>query len=242
MLKITKAQLDRICKSINEFENGNVIIPFEISKDETINIEFKTSLSLVNTSLFIDRVVSSSFTKDNEYLPEYHRLMFFATLIQMLSNIPIPEIKQIVNDKEIKVLDLAKIQDIMNETNLMEKIYGFNSCHGLENENRLYEFIRNLEIMVNEKIKIRQDEILSEKNNVSDKVINDYSQITGLILGLLGKANSMMDGLDVQKIMSVVSELNKGGEKITSDSIAKTFIKQMYPNGVVATESVNKAE
>ena len=87
MDKLTYDQASKLCKLRPQ---GIATINYQAG-EETIPVQLKTELSLVETSAFVDYVILGSFTEDGDYIPEYQELMMFGAILRFLSNVPLPE-------------------------------------------------------------------------------------------------------------------------------------------------------
>lgn len=111
--KLTNAQVKKLTALRPA---GCVSILYRCGEDE-IPVQLKNTLSLADTSAFIDRVALASFTAEGDYIPEYQEVMMFGAVLQFLSNVPLPELKE--PETERKLLDLAKLQEMMDAMDLL---------------------------------------------------------------------------------------------------------------------------
>ena len=72
---------------------------------------FRTALSVMEKSVFLNRVVSGCFDMTGKYRPEYVSPMLRATIIQMCTNIPAMTLKNESDSEGAPALDI----DGMNE-------------------------------------------------------------------------------------------------------------------------------
>ena len=113
MEKLTYYQVNKLCKLKPQ---GIVTIKYHAG-GETIPVQLKTQLSLVETSAFVDYVILGSFTDDGDYNPEYQELMIFGAVLRFLSNVPLPETEDY--EGEERLIDLATLHELMNSTDLL---------------------------------------------------------------------------------------------------------------------------
>ena len=155
MDKLTYDQVSKLCKLRPQ---GIVTINYQVG-GETIPVQLKTELSLVETSAFVDYVILGSFTEDGDYIPEYQELMMFGAVLRFLSNVPLPE----TEDSECKqeLLDLASLYELMNSMDLIARIRAmYNSKDGAKR--RLWKLFDRLECMVLEKLEFRRQQMASK--------------------------------------------------------------------------------
>ena len=122
---------------------------------ETIPVQLKTELSLADTSAFVDYVVLGSFTPDGDYIPEYQELMIFGAILQFLSNVPLPELRDPETGR--KLLDLAALYELMDSMDLLTRIRAMYNSKD-ETERRLWKLFDRLEYMVLEKLEFRKQQ------------------------------------------------------------------------------------
>ena len=155
MGKLTYYQVNKLCKLKPQ---GIVTIKYHAG-GETIPVQLKNTLSLADTSAFIDRVALASFTAEGDYIPEYQEVMMFGAVLQFLSNVPLPELKE--PETERKLLDLAKLQEMMDAMDLLTRIRAMYNSKD-EDERRLWKLFDRLECMVLEKLEFRKRQMASK--------------------------------------------------------------------------------
>ena len=83
----------------------------------------------------------------------------FGAVLQFLSNVPLPELKE--PETERKLLDLAKLQEMMDAMNLLTRIRAMYNSED-EDERRLWKLFDRLECMVLEKLEFRKRQMASK--------------------------------------------------------------------------------
>ena len=152
MDKLTYDQVSKLCKLRPQ---GIVTINYQAG-GETIRVQLKTELSLVDTSAFVDYAALGSFTEDGDYIPEYQELMMFAAVLRFLSNVPLPETED--SECKEKLLDLAALYELMNSIDLLTRIRAMYNSKD-EAERRLWKLFDRLECMVLEKLEFRRQQM-----------------------------------------------------------------------------------
>ena len=155
MDKLTYYQVNRLCKLKPQ---GIVTIKYHAG-GETIPVQLKTQLSLVETSAFVDYVILGSFTDDGDYNPEYQELMIFSAVLRFLSNVPFPEMEDY--EGEERLVDLATLHELMNSTDLLARIRAMYNSED-EDERRLWKLFDRLDCMVLEKTSFLQQKMVSK--------------------------------------------------------------------------------
>ena len=83
----------------------------------------------------------------------------FGAVLQFLSNVPLPELKE--PETERKLLDLAKLQEMMDAMDLLTRIRAMYNSKD-EDERRLWKLFDRLDCMVLEKISFLQQKMASK--------------------------------------------------------------------------------
>lgn len=104
MKKITVNQMNDLMAA-RENENRYVRIPLGDAE-----IVLDTELSFDDVQTFVDRV-SSAVVNEGGYFPAVRDVVFFATALQMMSNVNVPTRNTDVTGETMKVLDLKKLQE-----------------------------------------------------------------------------------------------------------------------------------
>lgn len=100
MKKPTLKAMNNYCKS-NKVEDITLLIA------EDCELKVTPSLSLEERLLFIDRVSSFCINENGEELPEYFDVIFWTTVFQMMSNMPIPKIKDELGEESIDLVTMS---------------------------------------------------------------------------------------------------------------------------------------
>ncbi len=218
MSKLTLNQVSKIC---DIRDKSKVEIPFKISDTETIIVTFKTSLSFIEMDAIVNKVVNSVFTIDGEYLPTYKDVIFFGTILKQLSNMPVPE-KKILDEetgKYFKVMDLEKLYDIMEQTEIMDKIYNmFNSNN--ESEVKLWRLVNRLKEKIYELIEYRKQELLHKKESKFDKLLDTINNF-------VSQLDKQVEKLDLNSLSEYIPTIANAlkDDKFNTEELVKAIIK-----------------
>ncbi|MBO5970232.1 MAG: hypothetical protein J6S14_17265 [Clostridia bacterium] len=104
MKKITVNQMNE-AMAAREYEGRYIRIPLG-----DVEIVLDTELSFDDVQTFVDRV-SSAVVNEGGYFPAVRDVVFFATALQMMSNVNVPTRNTDVTGETTKVLDLKKLQE-----------------------------------------------------------------------------------------------------------------------------------
>ena len=195
--KLTNAQVKKLTALRPA---GCVSILYRCGEDE-IPVQLKNTLSLADTSAFIDRVALASFTAEGDYIPEYQEVMMFGAVLQFLSNVPLPELKE--PETERKLLDLAKLQEMMDAMALLTRIRAMYNSKD-EDERRLWKLFDRLECMVLEKLEFLRQQAAGKSK--LDSVFESAAR-------LLDQWEGAFDGIDLHAFAQRLSQLESIDEK-----------------------------
>ena len=195
--KLTNAQV----KKLTALRPARCVsILYRCGEDE-IPVQLKNTLSLADTSAFIDRVALASFTAEGDYIPEYQEVMMFGAVLQFLSNVPLPELKE--PETERKLLDLAKLQEMMDAMDLLTRIRAMYNSKD-EDERRLWKLFDRLECMVLEKLEFLRQQAAGKSK--LDSVFESAAR-------LLDQWEGAFDGIDLHAFAQRLSQLESIDEK-----------------------------
>lgn len=189
-----KVPMKTINSFLKEYEEESVILDYYIG-DSKFSVEVKPYLTISEINSFVDRVVSSCFSDDGDYYPELKEPVFQITLMQFMTNLPVP-----TNSDDSKTVNVQKAYDIMFNLDIELEI---RNTHRKD----VSEFINSLRKLVNEKIEFRKEQILKrskfddlceslemmvakwDKNLNIDQLNQVYSKLSNLNLD----ENSLVD-------------------------------------------------
>lgn len=102
-------------KVMNDYCKSCEVESITLRLTEDCELKVTPSLSLQERLTFINRVVSFCVTETGEYLPEYFDLIFWTTVFQMMSNMPMPKVKNKETGEETVDLSvMANWIDVLN--------------------------------------------------------------------------------------------------------------------------------
>lgn len=200
------------------------------SVPNAIEIEFKPRLSLAEESVFVNRVCNNSFDINDDYQPEYQNIMFDITMMQMLSNLPIPKEK---NDKGVEMIDFEEFKAWDNELHFKNTILkaGLPSSDSPENINDFSDYIVFLEDMVNDKINY-----LKEQNLHKSKVDEFFSTLTDVV----NKQSANLDGVDINAVLKKIASMKLNDKTIIDEILKQSKKDEDAKNKVVNIKKAKK--
>lgn len=104
MKKITVNQMNEV---LAEREHENRYVRLALGD---LEIVLDTELSFDDMQTFVDRV-ASAVVNEGGYFPAVRDVVFFATALQMMSNVNVPTKNTGVTGETMKILDLKKLQE-----------------------------------------------------------------------------------------------------------------------------------
>ena len=191
MKKLTINKTNRI---INELSCPNNIFTKTIEiEGEEIVLEVRASLTLPEKSSIIDLVSASCFTSQG-YAPEYRDVIFAWKIIDVMTNLVAPATK----DKNI---DLAKMQDWLNEVDLLCEIEAISP--------KVKALISNLRSLIDEKLQY-QKQLVAHSNN-TDELVDAVVSFLDTATKTIEDIGGSLKGLDVSNINELIGKVSKDG-------------------------------
>lgn len=93
MARITKKSINELI-DIYKRNSGDTVLKLSDPQDDTrvvMEIVLKTSLTISEKGIFVDRVVIPCFDANGDFMPQYLDPLFMITLLQMTTNVPVIE-------------------------------------------------------------------------------------------------------------------------------------------------------
>ena len=91
-------------------------------EDSAFEVVVKSWLSVVECSMFINRVVDGCFDINGNYMPEYFEPLFKVTVLQMATNLPVISLKEEKGDEE-KYVDIDAMTDLWVALDAEKRFY-----------------------------------------------------------------------------------------------------------------------
>lgn len=131
MGKITKKSINALM-DIYKRNSTDTVLKLTDPDDNSITvmeIALKTSLTIPEKGMFVDRVVLPCFDADGDFMPQYLDPLFMITLLQMTTNVPVIEDAiSIPNDdgsesnEKTTIMNIEKTYELCRAINLMKNV------------------------------------------------------------------------------------------------------------------------
>lgn len=131
MGKITKKSINALM-DIYKRNSTDTVLKLTDSDDNSITvmeIALKTSLTIPEKGMFVDRVVLPCFDADGDFMPQYLDPLFMITLLQMTTNVPVIEDAiSIPNDdgsesnEKTTIMNIEKTYELCRAINLVKNV------------------------------------------------------------------------------------------------------------------------
>lgn len=131
MGKITKKSINALM-DIYKRNSTDTVLKLTDPDDNSITvmeIALKTSLTIPEKGMFVDRVVLPCFDADGDFMPQYLDPLFMITLLQMTTNVPVIEDTiSIPNDdgsesnEKTTIMNIEKTYELCRAINLMKNV------------------------------------------------------------------------------------------------------------------------
>lgn len=186
MAKITKKSVNAVLDIYTRNTQKEITYKLQNPEDDTVIMEahIKTTLSIPEQGMFIDRVISSCFDTDGDFMPQYLDPIFAITLLQMTTDIPpLTSTISLKDESGNETGEKATIIDI----------------------EKTYELCKAINLIANVKDKQYQNLIHSLKDMVNDKLLY-FKQIA--IRRATNPANDFLLFLDRLRDSGVIDSMN----------------------------------
>lgn len=129
MAKITKKSINTLMDIYKRNTSDTVLKLTDPDNSDSVVMEIalKTSLTIPEKGIFVDRVVIPCFDADGDFMPQYLDPLFMITLLQMTTNVPVIEdTVPIMNDdgtdsgEKTTIINIEKTYELCRAINLMK--------------------------------------------------------------------------------------------------------------------------
>lgn len=110
-------------KVMNDYCKAHEVEPVTLQLSEDFELKVTPSLSLMERLTFINRVADFCVSDTGEELPEYFDLIFWTTVFQMMSNMPMPKVK---GEESVDLTIMLKWIEALPQS-FKDKLWGANN-------------------------------------------------------------------------------------------------------------------
>lgn len=131
MGKITKKSINTLM-DIYKRNSTDTVLKLTDPKDNStviMEIALKTSLTIPEKGVFVDRVVAPCFDEEGDFMPQYLDPLFMITLLQMTTNVPVIEdMIPVVDDSGVEtddkmpIINIEKTYELCKAINLVKNV------------------------------------------------------------------------------------------------------------------------
>lgn len=131
MGKITKKSINALMDIYKRNTTDTVLKMTDPQDDSTVIMEIalKTSLTIPEKGVFVDRVVAPCFDENGDFMPQYLDPLFMITLLQMTTNVPVVEdMIPIVDEAGVEtgektaIINIEKTYELCKAINLVKNV------------------------------------------------------------------------------------------------------------------------
>ena len=131
MGKITKKSINTLMDIYKRNSTDTVLKMTDPQDDSKIIMEIalKTSLTISEKGIFVDRVVTPCFDENGDFMPQYLDPLFMITLLQMTTNVPVVEdMIPIVDESGVEtgdktaIINIEKTYELCKAINLVKNV------------------------------------------------------------------------------------------------------------------------
>lgn len=130
MAKITKKSINTLM-DVYKRNSTDTILKLTDPQDDKVVMEIalKTSLTITEKGVFVDRVVLPCFDDNGDFMPQYLDPLFMINLLQMTTNVPviedvIPVVDELGNETGEKstIINIEKTYELCKAINLVKNV------------------------------------------------------------------------------------------------------------------------
>ncbi|WP_251316657.1 hypothetical protein [Flintibacter muris] len=131
MGKITKKSINAVL-DIYKRNSGDTVLKLgdpDNGDSIVMEIALKTSLTISEKGIFVDRVVTPCFDENGDFMPQYLDPLFMIALLQMTTNVPpiedtIPILDEVGNETGEKstIMNIEKTYELCKAINLVKNV------------------------------------------------------------------------------------------------------------------------
>lgn len=130
MAKITKKSINTLM-DVYKRNSTDTILKLTDPQDDKVVMEIalKTSLTITEKGVFVDRVVLPCFDDNGDFMPQYLDPLFMINLLQMTTNVPviedaIPVVDEFGNETGEKstIINIEKTYELCKAINLVKNV------------------------------------------------------------------------------------------------------------------------
>ena len=129
MGKITKKSINAVL-DIYKRNSGDTVLKLgdpDNGDSIVMEIALRTSLTIPEKGIFVDRVVAPCFDENGDFMPQYLDPLFMITLLQMTTNVPVIEDTVPVmnedgteSEEKVSIINIEKTYELCREINLVK--------------------------------------------------------------------------------------------------------------------------
>ena len=129
MGKITKKSINAVLDIYKRNSGDTVMKLGDTDNGDSIVMEIalKTSLTIPEKGIFVDRVVAPCFDENGDFMPQYLDPLFMITLLQMTTNVPVIEdVVPVMNEdgteseEKVSIINIEKTYELCRAINLVK--------------------------------------------------------------------------------------------------------------------------
>lgn len=131
MGKITKKSINTLMDIYKRNSTDTVLKMTDSQDDSTVIMEIalKTSLTIPEKGVFVDRVVAPCFDENGDFMPQYIDPLFMITLLQMTTNVPaVEDMIPVVDEAGVEtgdktaIINIEKTYELCKAINLVKNV------------------------------------------------------------------------------------------------------------------------
>lgn len=217
-----KISVDTVKKFLNERETEKEVFRSYLVGDEEFEVRFKTSMTVDESTAFVNRVVSGCFDRLGNYRPEYVEPMFQATILQMCTNLPVLVLHGEKGDDGGRLMDL----------NAMCALFDALDIGGVDSE--AFQVMRmELGDLCRAAIKWRCKRTLALDAAPDVEAFREFGAAASAVRRMAEIVMDKADSIDYEKMMEYAGKLSAATEGMDRGGILKALVDLRAKEGGV---------
>jgi hypothetical protein len=158
-------------------KENEILVLYNLDNEE-YEVIVRPFITLAERILIVDSVVDNLFIQN--YTPEYKDILFFKSIVEVMTNLDLPQKTVDFDDISTEIVDLESCYELMVKTNLIDVL-----C---EADDRIKTIIGDLKSLIDEKLEYKKNLVYN---------FRDYEAIVNIIGDKFRNVNELVDGLNV---------------------------------------------
>lgn len=207
---------------LKENKQDNAVIDTYDIGDSTFDVSFKTSLTIDEQSIFVNRVLSGCFDAAGNYRPEYFEPMCHATILQLCTNVPVITLKGEQSEGGAALMDIDAMESLWHAL-------GFNRIENYDDSQtmnpKILRAIWMLRGLAVEAVEWKRSKILSAAQSANTEAINAVGEAAQSVRDMMQALTDKIEKLDMSELLTYAKTLSSATQGLDEGGILKGLLQ-----------------